>query len=114
MTPRAVSPPSLCCRSAWSPASTTPTDRSRSPTPRGATYDARGKPLTLTGAEGLTTSRTYDAYGNLASLTLPGVPAIQRTASPLDRTLSYVNAFGETRSFSYDALGRVTASPYGR
>jgi YD repeat-containing protein len=78
-----------------------------------ATYNQFGQLLTITGAEGLTSARSYDARGNLASLSVPGLPTMQRTSTLMDQTLTYTNPWGETRSFGYDALGRANQFPYG-
>ena len=78
-----------------------------------ATYNAFGKPLTETLADGRTTTRGYDARGNVVSLAEAGLPTITRTTSPLGRTQSFTDVWGETQTFAHDALGRLTGMPYG-
>lgn len=79
-----------------------------------ASHDALGRPVSTTDAEGRTVLRQYDAFGNLAAITLPGLPTVQRVSSPLGRVLSSTDLRGELQSFGYDALGRLTRAPAGR
>lgn len=79
------------------------------------TYDTHGRVLTDTDSNGSTTTCTYDAYGNLATLDRP---ANDDAASARLTTLSYDNlgrrtavtdAEGHVTTFTYDVLDRLTS-----
>jgi len=70
------------------------------------TYDLRGQLLTRTAA-GLTTSYAYDAAGRLLTVTLPGSRTLAYTYSG-DRVASITDGLGNTISYTYDAKRQKT------
>ena len=69
------------------------------------TYTDDGKLATRTWARGVTTSYTYDAWGNLTSTTYSdGTPSVTFAYNALGRRTSVTDAKGTT-VFTYDAFG---------
>jgi YD repeat-containing protein len=78
------------------------------------TYDAAGNLQTLTHFNGVTTTYTYDALNRLLSLSTPGEPTVSYTYSPTGKYLT--SAVGShTTYYIYDSLDRLItkATPQG-
>ncbi|MEZ5162332.1 MAG: hypothetical protein R2688_01000 [Fimbriimonadaceae bacterium] len=78
------------------------------------TYDAAYRPVTLTDAEGQTTTTTYNSRGFIATETTPGGDVESFTQySPSGRVLQMVDRRGQTINLSYnDPEGNLTAIAY--
>jgi RHS repeat-associated protein len=86
-------------------------------------YDAAGNPIKEIDPLGRETDRTYDALGHLLTesitVTTPSGPRVQTTKKTCDsdgRLASVTDAAGGTTSYTYNALGLVSAmtDPLGR
>ena len=62
----------------------------------------------------ITTSRIFDAVGNLRYETLPNGNLITHSYDGLDRLLSTIDTIGPIASFAYDARGNRTAETDGK
>jgi RHS repeat-associated protein len=92
-------------------------------------YDAAGQLASITDANGHTTTLTYDAAGRVRTRTLPGTVGQDEYGNPVpvvstygydgnDNLTSIIDPLGHLRSFTYDALDRLTSAsaaldPYG-
>src|ERR1700688_4296548 len=76
-------------------------------------YDSQGRVLSVTDADGATTSYGYDAQGNPASVTRPanndaGVSLVTNYGYDAEgRVTTVTDAMGSQTSYIYDALGRL-------
>jgi RHS repeat-associated protein len=77
------------------------------------TYDAQGRMLTETNAEGAVTTYVYDSAGDLASVTLPAtndsgvLPTTTYAYDAAGRVTKETDALGNQTLYSYDAIGRI-------
>jgi YD repeat-containing protein len=62
---------------------------------------------------GLTTSSTYDAFGNRLSLTYPGGRALTYTYDALNRCASISDSGQQLASYTYDGPDRISQISYG-
>ena len=76
---------------------------------RSFVYDEMGRLIAEVGAQGQLTSFTYDANGNLTSVTDGEERSTINSYDPLNRVSSTTNALNQTTSFSYDDADRLTA-----
>ncbi|WP_162916211.1 RHS repeat-associated core domain-containing protein [Burkholderia sp. PAMC 26561] len=78
---------------------------------RTAVRDAAGRMTSFTDEIGRTTTKSYDAYGNLVSQTrLSGTPQAATTTYAYDgknRLVTKTDALGHTTSYGYDSSGNV-------
>ena len=74
------------------------------------TYDAAGNLKTVTDALNHTTTYTYDALGNLTQIVNPDGSATQYAYDKLGRIVSTTDALGNTTSYTYDANGNQTSA----
>jgi YD repeat-containing protein len=77
------------------------------------TYDARLRVLTATlntAAGALTTSNTWDAAGNLVSVTRPDGSKLTSAYDPAHRLTGITDLLGDKISYTLDALGNRTAT----
>ena len=69
------------------------------------TYDTRGRVLTYSEAGGYTTALTYNAFGDVETITTPaGTTTL--TYDTLGRPLTITNPMGQVKSATWDALDR--------
>ncbi len=73
------------------------------------TYDAQGRLVQTTYADGTSSLNTYDVIGRLISSTDQAGKVTQYTYDPLGRMTSVTNPNSETVAYTYDLLGRQTA-----
>ncbi len=76
-------------------------------------YDARQRLQTSTVnavAGGLTTKYSYDAAGNVLSVTLPDGSALANTYDPAHRLIGVADLFNESISYALDSLGDRTGT----
>ncbi len=71
------------------------------------TYDALGDLLTLTDANSKTTQYSYDPNGNLAQITDALNESTNFAYDPMGRLISQTDPLNHTTQFEYDALGRL-------
>ncbi|MGO9316973.1 MAG: RHS repeat-associated core domain-containing protein [Terracidiphilus sp.] len=78
------------------------------------TYDAAGNLQTLTHFNGVTTTYTYDAINQLVTRTTPGEPTVTYAYTPTGKRATMSDGSGNT-TYSYDPLDRLTtkAAPAG-
>jgi len=62
---------------------------------------------------GLTTTSTYDAFGNRLALTYPGGRALTYTYDALNRCASITDSGVQLASYAYDGPGRLSQITYG-
>jgi YD repeat-containing protein len=76
---------------------------------QGTVYDIEDQPYTVTDANGITVSHTYDNLGRILSRTYPdsGVESFGYTLTIAGPT-SYTNQIGNVLLYAYDAAGRKT------
>ena len=74
------------------------------------TYDAAGNLKTVTDALNHTTTYTYDALGNLTQIVNPDGSATQYAYDKLGRIVSTTDALRNTTSYTYDANGNQTSA----
>ncbi|MGX1747987.1 hypothetical protein, partial [Brevundimonas sp. NPDC055320] len=82
-----------------------------------ATYNANGKPVTLTDGKGNVTTLIYDGYDRLARMNYPNATGGGSNINDYElysydaagQLLTYRNRGGNTFTSSYDALGRQTS-----
>ena len=74
------------------------------------TYDAAGNLKTVTDALNHTTTYTYDALGNLTQIVNPDGSATQYAYDKLGRIVSTTDALGNTTAYTYDANGNQTSA----
>ena len=72
------------------------------------TYDGNGL-LTTTATAGLTTAYAWNAAGQLQTVTLPGNRTITYSSTPAGQIRKITDNLGNSISFSYDSEGRKTA-----
>ncbi|KAB2888427.1 MAG: hypothetical protein F9K32_16560 [Desulfobulbaceae bacterium] len=72
------------------------------------TYDGNGR-LTATATAGLTTAYAYNAAGQLQTVTLPGNRVITYTYTPAGQVQKVADSLGNSVSYLYDSEGRKTA-----
>jgi RHS repeat-associated protein len=79
------------------------------------TYDAAGRPLTVTDPLGAITSTAYDRVGRPIKVTNPLGAESTTTYDPGGLALTVTDARGQTTANEYDALGRLveTTAPTG-
>ncbi|MGC8990618.1 MAG: RHS repeat-associated core domain-containing protein, partial [Verrucomicrobiia bacterium] len=71
------------------------------------TYDKLGRRITTLDRRGGVTRTTYDAVGNVLSLTDPVGNTTTYTYDGLSRKLTEMNAQGQVRQYEYDAAGNL-------
>jgi RHS repeat-associated protein len=72
------------------------------------TYDGNGR-LTATATAGLSTTYVYNATGQLQTVTLPGNRVITYTYTPAGQIQKVADSLGNSVSYLYDSEGRKTA-----
>src|SRR5712691_4761867 len=72
-----------------------------------STYDALGNLLTLTDANNKTTQYAYDPKGNLIQVTDALSQVTHYTYDAMDRLISQTDPINNTTTFTYDALGKL-------
>jgi RHS repeat-associated protein len=72
-------------------------------------YDADGRVMVSTDADGNVTHNAYDADGELTQVTDPTGAVTTNTYDPLGRRISTTDPLGRTSSFGYDADGNQTS-----
>jgi len=72
------------------------------------TYDANGR-LTTTATAGLTTAYAWNAAGQLQTVTLPGNRTITYSYTPAGQIQKITDSLGNSVSYLYDSEGRKTA-----
>ena len=70
------------------------------------TYDALGRPTTVTYASGVIVSYTYDAHGNVAAVSAPG-GTTRYVYDAQDRVTDISRPDGTREILLYDALGNI-------
>ncbi|MFC8304278.1 RHS repeat-associated core domain-containing protein [Specibacter sp. NPDC057265] len=77
--------------------------------PSSMSYDAWGRPLTVTSAPGITATYSYDALGRLTQTTFSdSTPAISYTYNDDGQLTTRVDGSGTT-TYGYDQMGRLTS-----
>jgi len=73
------------------------------------TYDAAGRPLTITWPDGSSFGLVYDAAGQLVERRLLGTEEVQRYDYDAAGRLTAISAGDEAIIYAYDVLGRLTS-----
>ena len=78
-----------------------------------ASYDAYGKPLSMTDAQGNTTKFEYDRHDNLVCVTRADGGEVKYTYYENGLLQSQTDACGNTTVYTYDASGRIETDTDG-
>jgi RHS repeat-associated protein len=72
------------------------------------TYDAAGNLSSVTDETGLLTTMTYDELEQLVSVADPAEGLIRRVYNDASEVIGHINGDGETHTYAYDTVGRLT------